>query len=88
MVTHFLFLVCVCTLMFGFSWCNCRLPMQKTVLLCLFLPLPSDPAGAFVASKPEIEQLQASKVLRQKETSTPSQTKKKEKSIFPLHQII
>lgn len=63
--------------------------MQKTVLLCLFLPLPSDPAGAFVASKPEIEQSQASKVIRQKKKK---QTlayphKKKKKSIFPLHQI-
>lgn len=42
--------------------------MQKTVLLCLFPPFPSDPAGAFVASEPETEQSQASKVIRQKKT--------------------
>lgn len=62
--------------------------MQKTVLLCLFLPLPSDPAGAFVASKPEIEQSQASKVIRQKKNQALAYPhKKKKKSIFPLHQI-
>lgn len=76
MATHFPLLVCVCSLTFCFSWYNCRLPMQKTVLLCLFLPLPSDPAGAFVASKPEAEQSQASKVIRQKEPSMHSQNKK------------
>lgn len=60
--------------------------MQKTVLLCLFLPLPSDAAGAFVASKPEIEQSQASKVIRQKKKKTnPSNPhKKKKKEYFSI----
>lgn len=38
MITHFPFLVFVCSLMSCFSCCNCRLPMERMVLLCLFLP--------------------------------------------------
>lgn len=87
MVTHFPFLVCVCSLMFGLAGIIVGCQCKKTVLICLFLPLPSDPAGAFVASKPDTEQSQANKMIRQKNLACPLHPLPPKKSVFPLHQI-
>lgn len=81
MVTHFPFLVFVCSLMFWFSWCNCRLPMQRRVLLCLFLtPSSTRPSRCFCGTKASDWAVPGEQGDQTKTTNMSS----RKRSIFPL----